>query len=78
MVLTACNKKIECKEPIYPTLSAIGKIPTIHVVVKDGKLSQESTQKAFKGIRALRVTEHYYYNLLTDYQKTFGDKNGTK
>lgn len=69
-VLTNCSKK-ECPKPQYPSLHAIGRVPDIYVTVNDGILDRNSTKKAFKTIKALRVSEHYYYSLISDYRKEF-------
>ena len=73
MVLSGCNEeqKIECPEAIYPELKAINKVPTIEVTVKDGMMDSNSTKKAFKTIKALRVSEHYYWTIIGDYRREF-------
>ncbi len=68
-MFTACEKK--CPEPIYPKLEAIDRIPKIEVTVKNGILDHNSTKKAFKMIKALRVSEHYYFTLIGDYRNEF-------
>ena len=68
-MFTACEKK--CPEPIYPKLEAIKRIPKIEVTVKNGTLDHNSTKKAFKMIKALRVSEYYYYSLISDYGNEF-------
>ena len=68
-ILTACKEK--CPKPIYPKLEAIDRIPKIQVKVKNGILDHNSTLKAFKMIKALRVSEHYYLTLIKDYREEF-------
>lgn len=70
MATTGCSEK-ECPKPVYPTLEAIDKIPYYDFYVVNGSMDQNSTKKAFKTIKALRVSEHYYYNLINDYRKDF-------
>lgn len=70
-VLTGCEK--ECPKPIYPTLEAVDKIPYYDFYVIGGTLDSNSTKKAFKTIKALRVSEHYYYTLISDYKKEFNN-----
>ena len=67
--LTGCEKK--CPKPIYPKLEAIDKIPYYDYYVINGTMDQNSTKKAFSSIKALRVSEHYYYTLISDYRKEF-------
>lgn len=72
ILLTAfsgCSKP--CPKPVYPELEAIDKVPTIEIIIKDGTMDSNSTLKAFKTIKALRVSEHYYYTLISDYRKDF-------
>lgn len=69
MALTGCEKK--CPKPIYPKLEAVDKIPYYDFYVINGTLDHNSTKKAFKTIKALRVSEHYYYTLISDYKKEF-------
>lgn len=69
MGLNGCSEK--CPKVKYPTLDAIDKIPQIKVTVNDGMLDRNSTLKTFKTIKALRVSEHYYWTLIGDYKKEF-------
>lgn len=69
-VFTACDKK-PCPKQQYPDLKAINKIPTTTLIVDNGMLDQNSTKKAFKMIKALRVSEHYYFTLISDYREEF-------
>ncbi len=69
MGITGCEKK--CPKPIYPSLEAINKIPYYNYYVINGTMDQNSTKKAFSSIKALRVSEHYYYSLIVDYRKEF-------
>ena len=69
MALTGCEKK--CPKPQYPKLEAISKIPYYSYTVVEGRMTPDSTLKAFKSIKALRVSEHYYYRLVSDYRKEF-------
>ena len=71
MALTACSQKAPCPKIVFPKLEAIGRIPKIEVTVKNGILDHNSTKKAFKTIKALRVSEHYYYSLISEYRKEF-------
>lgn len=67
--LTGCEKK--CPKPKYPKLDAIDKIPYYDFYVIDGAFDHNSTMQAFKTIKALRVSEHYYYSLISDYKTEF-------
>ncbi len=67
--LSGCEKK--CPKPIYPRLEAIEKIPYYDFYVIGGRFDHNSTKKAFKTIKALRVSEHYYFTLISDYRKEF-------
>lgn len=69
MALTGCKK--ECPKPIYPKLEAVNKIPQYEFYVIGGSFDQNSTLKAFKTIKALRVSEHYYWTLISDYRDKF-------
>lgn len=69
IMFTGCEKK--CPEPVYPKLEAIDRIPRISITVENGILDQNNTKKAFKTIKALRVSEHYYYRLISDYRAEF-------
>ncbi len=69
MAFTGCEKK--CPKPIYPKLEAVDKIPYYDFYVINGTFDHNSTKKAFKAIKALRVSEHYYYTLISDYRKEF-------
>ncbi len=69
MGITGCKK--ECPKPIYPSLEAINKIPYYNYYVINGTMDHNSTKKAFSSIKALRVSEHYYYTLISDYRKEF-------
>lgn len=75
MAFTACSKRVECPKQVYPVLIAIDKIPIAKITVKNNSLDSKNTITAFNAIRSLRVSENYYYGLITDYQKTFGGKN---
>lgn len=68
--ITGCSEK-ECPKPVYPTLEAVDKIPYYDFYVINGTLDQNSTKQAFKTIKALRVSEHYYYTLISGYRKEF-------
>lgn len=68
--LTGCSDK-QCPKPIYPRLEAIDRIPKAEITVNNGILDNNNTQKAFKTIKALRVSEHYYFNLIGNYRKEF-------
>lgn len=69
IMFTACKEK--CPKPIYPKLEAVDRVPSIKVNVNGGTLDHNSTKKAFKLIKALRVSEYYYYTLISDYRKEF-------
>ena len=70
MVLTGCNEKV-CPKPQYPEIRTINKVPRIDIVVNNGMMDMNSTKKAFKTIRALRVSEQYYYSIISDYREEF-------
>lgn len=72
MVLTGCNETPKpCPKQIYPSLEAIDKIPRIKLTIKNGTMTQHSTKNAFKTIKALRVSENYYWTLIARYRKDF-------
>ena len=71
MAITACSQKAPCVETVYPKLEALNKVPKVSIAVKDGTIDQNGTKKAFKTIKALRVSENYYYRLIGDYRKEF-------
>lgn len=75
-VLTNCSQRAECPKVVYPELNAINKIPSVKIVVKHGKMDRNSTKKAFKTIKALRVSEHYYYSLIQEYGEKFTEDKG--
>ena len=70
MALTGCSGK-ECPKPVYPKLEAIDRIPKIEITVNNGTLDRNGTLNVFKTIKALRVSEHYYYTLISDYRGKF-------
>ncbi len=70
-MFTACEKK--CPEPIYPKLEAVDRIPRIKVTVKNGILDHNSTKNAFKTMKALRVSEYYYYTIISEYRNEFSN-----
>ena len=67
-LMTGCK---ECPKPIYPELEAVDKIPRITITINNGLMDSNSTLKAFQTIKALRVSEHYYYTLISDYRDEF-------
>lgn len=69
MVFTGCNKK--CPKPQYPKLDAVDRVPYYDYYVVNGALDVNSTQKAFQTIKALRVSENYYYSLIENYRTNF-------
>lgn len=71
MALTGCSQRAECPKQVYPQLHAIEKIPHVQIVVAGGRMDRNSTKKAFQTIKALRVSEHYYFTTLGDYTKEF-------
>ena len=71
MVFTACSEKKIYISPKYPKLEAIQKIPKVDIVILDGIMDRNDTLKVFKTIKALRVSEEYYYRLLGDYRGRF-------
>ena len=71
MGLNSCSQRIECPNQVYPQLEAIDKIPDFYVKVEHGSLDQNNTKKAFSLVKALRVSEHYYYTLISEYRKEF-------
>ena len=68
-VFTACEKK--CPEPVYPKLEAVDKVPYYDFYIIKGRFDRNSTMQAFKTIKALRVSEHYYWTLISDYRREF-------
>lgn len=72
MGFTGCSEKAKpCPKQEYPKLNAINKVPSMNIVIKHGLMDRNSTVNAFKVIKALRVSEHYYYGLIADYTKEF-------
>ncbi len=71
MVLTACSQRKPCPKVVYPKLEAVSKVPRIDIIVNGGRMDSNGTKKAFKTIKALRVSEHYYYALISEYRKEF-------
>lgn len=71
IILTNCSQRVDCPKMVYPTLEAVSKIPRVNIVVKGGMMDVNSTKKAFNTIRGLRVSEHYYYTLISNYKRNF-------
>ena len=71
IILTSCSQRKPCPKVIYPTLEAVSKVPRIEVVVKDGMMDRNSTKKAFYTLKALRVSEYYYWGLISEYREEF-------
>ena len=71
ILLTNCSQRVPCPETVYPKLQAIDKIPPVYITVNDGTISSGDTKKAFNTIKALRVSENYYWSLIGDYKKGF-------
>ena len=72
MVLTnGCSQKVPCPKVKYPSLEAVQKIPRINIIVEGGRMDSNSTKKAFKTIKSLRVSENYYNGLIRQYRKDF-------
>ena len=69
LIIIGCSKP--CPKQEYPKIEAIDKIPYYDFYVVHGMLDRNSTIQAFKTIKALRVSEHYYYNTIMDYRKEF-------
>ena len=74
MVNTGCSQRADCPKVVYPTLEAIDKIPDFYVTVNHGILDQNGTKKAFGAIKALRVSENYYYGLISHYREEFNNE----
>lgn len=71
MVNTGCSQRAECPKVVYPKLEAIDRIPYYDYYVVDGHLDVNSTQRAFNVLRAYRVSENYYYKMISSYRKEF-------
>ena len=71
LFLMGCTDRNPCPKVQYPKLEAIDKIPHYDLYVIHGSLDQNSTVKAFKLIKALRVSENYYYGIISDYRNEF-------
>ena len=72
LLFTGCKEEpAPCPKQLYPTLEAIDKLPRYTLTVRDGSLDAENTKKAFKLLKAHRVSENYYYELLARYRKEF-------
>ena len=71
MAFTGCSQKVECPNVVYPELDAIDRIPKYEITVNSGILDQNNTKKAFSLIKALRISENYYYTLISDYREDF-------
>ena len=71
MAITACSQRAECPKIIYPQLVAIDRVPTIKMSVHDGQIDRNDTRDVHNGIKALRVSEHYYNRLIVDYREKF-------
>lgn len=69
-MFTACSQKT-CQKVVYPKLEAVDKVPQIQVKVNNGMLDRNSTIKTFKTIKALRVSEDYYYTTISEYREKF-------
>lgn len=72
MGITACNKK-ECPAPKYPELVAINKVPHTRVPITNGVFKPKDTRRVLNTIKALRVSEHYYWTLITNYREEFNN-----
>lgn len=70
MAFTGCSGK-QCPKPIYPSLEAVDKVPYYDFYITGGRMDSNSTKQAFKTIKALRVSEHYYFTLIGDYRREF-------
>lgn len=71
LFMNGCSQKAPCPPVKYPSLEAVQKIPHIRIVVSGGMMDVNSTKKAFKTIKALRVSENYYSGLINQYRKDF-------
>jgi len=69
-LFNGCSQKVYIK-PNYPKLEAIKKVPKIDIIIVDGLMDRNDTLKAFKTIKSLRVSERYYYRLISDYRERF-------
>ena len=74
LLFTGCKEEpAPCPKQLYPTLEAIDKLPRYTLTVRDGSLDSDNTKKAFKLLKAHRVSENYYSNLLRRYREEFID-----
>jgi len=71
VTIQGCSQKKPCIEPKYPRLEAVNKIPRINITVKDGVIAQNHTKKTLNTLKALRVSENYYWTLIGNYRKEF-------
>lgn len=70
--ITGCSQRVECPKQTYPELQPIDKIPRLNnIVIEGGRFDQNSTSKVKKTLKALRVSEHYYFTTLSDYMREF-------
>ena len=71
MVITGCNEKIECPRVKYPNIEALDKVPYYDFYVVNGSFNESNTTHVIKTIRALRISENYYYTTIENYRKNF-------
>ena len=71
MGITACSQRAPCVPCNYPKFQKIDKIPSSKVEVKKGIILPQYTKQVFNTIKALRISEHYYWTLITNYEKEF-------
>jgi hypothetical protein len=71
MVLTGCSQRAECPKIVYPKLVAIDKVPKIDFSVHNGQIDANDTRDVYNGIKALRVSEYYYWKQIVDYREKF-------